>query len=336
MTLPGDMALIAGDAPLAPRLRGGIVAIGNFDGVHRGHRAVIATARAVAAGRPVLVLTFEPHPRDYFHPDAPIYHLTPLAEKARVLSVVPVDGLVVQPFDTALADLEATRFVEEIVVAHLGAAGVVVGGDFRFGARRIGDAALLRALGAAHGFTAYFPLPERDGDGNIISSTRIRAALGKGDVARANDLLGYRHFAIGMVRPGDKRGRDLGYPTANVALPPSCRLRHGIYVVRVTLPDGVVRDGVASYGRRPTFDNGAPLLETHLFDFAGDLYGREIAVGLIDFLRPETKFEDPAALVRQMDRDAQDAHAVLARTAPLSRLDRALASAPVRLMSLNI
>ena len=300
--------------PLPSELLGAVAAIGNFDGVHRGHKRLIETARSEAAalGRPGAVLTFEPHPRTYFAPQKPFFRLTPEPEKLAILERLGLDGALVRRFDGALAGQTAAEFVGG-GLNGLGLSGVVVGPDFQFGRRREGDAARLIELCREHGLSCTVA-PVLARDGARVSSSAIRAALGGGDVAEANDLLGHRWFVQGPVRHGEKRGRTLGYPTANMRLPNEAELRHGIYAVRGAV-DGETHDGVASFGRRPTFDNGAPLLETNLFDFAGDLYGRTLAVEFVAFLRGEERFESAEALVARMDRDAAEARAALARDA---------------------
>lgn len=315
------------DAPVAPTLDdltpalvGGTVAIGNFDGVHRGHQQVLTAA--LAGPRPAIALTFEPHPREFFGKQ-PIFRLTPAAEKARLAAALGLDGVVVAPFDADLAALSADAFIAEVLVKRLAVRHVVVGHDFAFGARRSGTAETLAAAGARHGFTTQIVAPYGD-EGTVISSSRIRELLAEGDVAAAAAQLGYRFQVSAPVIHGEKRGRELGYPTANQALSPACGLAHGIYAVRARI-DGAWRDGVASFGRRPTFHaDGAPLLETFVFDFAGDLYGKVLTVTLVAYIRPELKFDGVDALIAQMDRDSEAARAALAGLTPLGPLDRAV------------
>lgn len=305
------------DASGAAAFKGAVAAIGNFDGLHRGHRVLVEEVRALAAatGRPSAVLTFEPHPRDFFAPERPMFRLTGEAEKLAILARLGLDGVFLRRFDGRLAGTGAAAFVGDLLRGELGLSGVVIGHDFHFGRGREGTPVVLQALCAEHGLACRVIAPVAAGSGEApVSSSAIRAALAEGDIARANHLLGFRWFVTGEVRHGDKRGRVLGFPTANMALP-ACGLAHGIYAVRVRLPDGSLREGVASYGRRPTFDNGAPLLETTLFDFAGDLYGREIAVEFVAFLRGEARFDSAEALVAQMHEDAAQARARLARDA---------------------
>ncbi len=297
-----------------------MVAIGNFDGIHRGHKAVMERARAAAraTGVPCAVLTFEPHPSDYFGGSGTIFRLTPLAEKARLVERVGLDGMIVLTFDAPLANLLAEDFVREVLVRRLGIGGIVAGYDFHFGKLRGGSPAFLVDAGLQYGFTVEIVgRIEADAAGAIAtaSSTATRAALELGDVARAAVLLGHAYAVTGTVLPGQQLGRTLGFPTANLRTDPSCRLRHGIYAVRATV-DGRTYDAVASWGRRPTVDNGAPLLETFLFDFSGDLYGKTMEVSFLAWLRAEEKFESLEALTTQMQRDAANARTALVAAGP--------------------
>ena len=306
-----------------------VVCIGNFDGVHRGHKALIARAKTMARrlGRPCAALTFEPHPSDFFAKRSVIFRLTPEREKAMALARLGLDGVVVLSFDAGLAGLSAQDFVDEILVARLGVAGVVAGYDFHFGARRAGTPAFLAAQGAEKGFAVEIVAKigaDEDGALDAVSSTLIRKALEQGDVARAAHLLGHPFTVAGVVEHGAKLGRSLGFPTANLRLDPSAALRHGVYAVTFTV-DGVAHGGVANWGRRPQFDNGAPVLETFVFDFSGDLYGKTVDVGFVSFLRDEAKFASVEALIAQMRLDAAEARAAIAGLAPGSALDRALA-----------
>lgn len=314
------------DEPLPERLRGAHVAIGNFDGVHRGHQSVLTAARdrARADGRPVLALTFEPHPRSFFVPDRPVFRLTPVEAKARLVAALGLDGLVVARFDRDLASLPAETFVETVLIGRFALSGATIGWDFHFGKGRLGTPAFLDEAGRRHRFTVDVVDPFSAEDGGLVSSSRIRAALEVGDLAEAAGLLGYRWFVEGTVVGGDERGRDLGFPTANIRLPDDCRLAHGVYAVTFTV-DGVMREGVANWGRRPQFDDGAPVLETFVFDFSGDLYGKRAEVAFVSRLRPEAKFPSVDALVEQMHRDCAEARAVLAARSPGTALDRALA-----------
>ncbi|MBI3433882.1 MAG: bifunctional riboflavin kinase/FAD synthetase [Proteobacteria bacterium] len=294
-------------------LRGTVIALGNFDGVHRGHRAVIGTAitRARALGAPAAVMTFEPHPRAYFKPDEPLFRLTDDANKLRLLAMTGLDGTVVMTFDADLAAMTATDFVRRVLVGALQVRGVVVGFNFHFGHNRAGTPEFLRAQGKAHGFSVDI-VPAHVDNGQVVSSGPIRAALAEGDVSAAAALLGYPWFVTGDVVQGDRRGRDLGFPTANLRLDPACGLRHGIYAVRATV-GGKRHDGVASFGRRPMFDTGAVLLEVFLFDFSADIYGQAIDVAFVAWIRPEMHFDTIEDLVRRMQEDTRIALAMLAR-----------------------
>ncbi|MBO6755213.1 MAG: bifunctional riboflavin kinase/FAD synthetase [Roseibium sp.] len=306
-------------------LRGGLVAIGNFDGVHRGHRAVLDSALSLGRkqGMPVYAMTFEPHPRTFFNPANPVFRLTPSVQRAEVLEACGLDGVLELPFTKAFASIEAEAFVQEILIDTLRIRHAIIGYDFHFGRARAGTPDFLKAAGRDHGFDVTIVKPEQDEGAEVISSSRIRACLEAGDIAQANALLGYRWFVETSVQHGEKRGRDLGYPTANLRLADNCPLKHGIYAVKVECAAGRF-DGVASFGRRPTFDNGAPLLEVFLFDFAGDLYGQTLRVHLVSYLRAEDRFDSVDALIAQMDRDSAEAKAALSDLRPLSDLDHAL------------
>ncbi|MFG1420627.1 bifunctional riboflavin kinase/FAD synthetase [Roseixanthobacter liquoris] len=315
MSVPSDPSfpVVMGIAPIPAQIARPVLAIGNFDGVHRGHRAVIAAALHLAQGlgRPAAALTFEPHPRSFFQPDAHLFRLTPGRQKLDCLARTGLSGAIVLPFDAALARVTAEDFVEEILVRRFGVSGVVVGFDFHFGRARAGSPAFLREAGARLGFPVEVVEPALD-EGDPISSSAIRNALAAGQVGHAAHMLGRPWSVRATVIHGDKRGRDLGFPTANLAMPEGTQLAFGIYAVRAWF-DGRAVDGVASYGRRPTFDNGRPLLEVHLFDFSGDLYGRELDVAFHGYLRPELKFDDIDALIVQMNKDSAAARLVLAR-----------------------
>ncbi len=313
---PSHSFVVVRDAgPGLNRLVRPVVAIGNFDGVHRGHREVLGKARerARAAQRPAAVVTFEPHPRSFFRPDLPSFQLTSEAAKLRLLAATGLDGALVLTFDAALADLSAEEFVERILVERLAITGVVIGFNFHFGKHRRGTPEFLTAQGARHGFTVDV-VPPFHHEGRRVSSGAVRDALAAGHVAEANDLLGYPWFVTAQVVHGDKRGRELGYPTANLRLGPDCGLKHGIYAVRVGLGEARY-DGVASFGRRPMFDTGAVLLEVFLFDFSGDLYVAALDVAFIAWIRPELKFDSVDDLIRRMDDDSRVARRAL-RQAP--------------------
>ena len=301
------------DVPVPQALRGAILALGNFDGFHLGHQAVVGRAvqRGAHERRPVIVATFDPHPVRWFKPDAAPFRLTSLDQRERLFAQAGADAMLVFAFDGTLAATSAEEFIERLLAERIGAAGVVTGDDFTFGAKRGGNARVLAELGPAHGIIAETVAPVML-DGESVSSSRVREALGAGDPGRATRLL-TRPFAIqGVVEHGDKRGRTLGYPTANLALGKYLRPKYGIYAVRVRLDDGSEHDGVASLGIRPSFDPPVEMLETFIFDWSGDLYGRTIEVALVGFIRPEAKFDDLGELVKQMDADSAAARAMLA------------------------
>ncbi|MCC3245716.1 bifunctional riboflavin kinase/FAD synthetase [Methylocystis sp. WRRC1] len=314
-----DPSFIVARDPASPPagLDGAVAALGNFDGLHRGHRGVVARAQALAKklGKPCALLTFEPHPADVFAGQSVIFRLTPPDAKAAQAARLGLDGMIVLTFDRAFAARPAREFTEEILVKRLGLSAVVAGYDFRFGAGREGGPEFLVAEGNRLGFAVEIVdriTQDEDGSLEAVSSTATRELLEKGDVAAARRLLGHPYFVLGRVRHGDKRGRLLGFPTANIALDPSNRLRHGIYAVTLQA-DGVTRDGVANFGRRPTFDNGAPLLEVFVFDFDGDLYGKEVEVAFYGFIRGEEKFDSVEALIDRMHDDSDRAREILAR-----------------------
>ena len=317
----------------ASELKGGVVAIGNFDGVHRGHQAVLARAMEAshAHGVPAVVLTFEPHPRTVFRPDQPVFRLTPAPMKAAILGHLGFDAVVEQPFDKAFSTQGAEDFVTKILCGRLGVRHVVTGYDFHFGKGREGNPDFLMASGERHGFGVTLVDEFQDENAEVVSSSRIRQALERGDVAEAAGLLGYRYAVSAGVLHGKKLGRTLGYPTANMALPPETALMPGIYAVRFRRADGTVHDGVASFGRRPTVDDdgAALLLETFLFDFEADLYGETCTVSFVSRLRGEEKFDGLDQLVAQMKTDEAEARAVLGSLSPLSPLDAAMTFGPV-------
>jgi riboflavin kinase/FMN adenylyltransferase len=294
-------------------LRGAVVAIGNFDGVHRGHKAVIAAAqaRATALGRPAAALTFEPHPRAFFNPGEPLFRLLDADNKLRLLAATGLDGAIVLTFDAALAGLTADEFVKRILVERFAVSGAAIGFNFHFGMHRAGSPEFLTAEGKKYGFEVIV-VPRFEDNGRPVSSGPIRAALAAGNLDEAAEFLGYPWFVSGTVVHGDKRGRELGFPTANIVPDPACGLRHGIYAVRVGWR-GKRYDGVASFGRRPMFDAGTVLLEIFLFDFSGDLYGETIDVAFIAFIRDEAKFGSAEELIARMNGDARLARQALAR-----------------------
>ena len=307
------MMRIGGDETVEGALRGGIVALGNFDGFHLGHQAVVgrAVALAKAQDRPVIVATFDPHPVRYFKPDVPPFRLTSLDQRQRLFAGAGADAMLVFRFDAELAAVSAEDFVIDRLIARLGAAGVVTGEDYIFGQGRRGTVAMLAALGAAHGLTVETVGPVGDA-GEPVSSSRIRDALKAGDCATATALLTRPYAVQGVVQHGDKVGRTIGFPTANVDMADYLRPKYGIYAVRGRLEDGRVLDGAANLGIRPTFDPPKELLEPYFFDFSGDLYGQVIEVELHAFIRPEAKFDSLDALTAQMARDCAEARATLA------------------------
>ncbi len=298
--------------PVPESLRGAIIALGNFDGFHLGHQAVVGAAVdwARAEGRPAIVATFDPHPMRLFKPDTPPFRLTTLDQREELFAGAGADAMLVFHFDHELAATTAEDFVGVLLAKHLGAAGVVTGIDFTFGRGRSGDVAALAELGEQYGVEARAVSPVAQ-DGAIASSSRIREALQSGDCETATALL-TRPFAIrGMVQHGDKLGRTIGYPTANLALGSYLRPSYGIYAISARLPDGRVVMGAANIGVRPQFDPPKELLEPHFFDFSGDLYGQEIEVAFHHFLRGEEKFESLEALTAQIAADCVKARALL-------------------------
>jgi len=310
---PAPAFVVVRDAPAPDALRRAVTAIGNFDGVHRGHRAVIAAvqARAQKLGRPAVALTFEPHPRAVLRPDQPFFRLSDEATKLRLLAATGLAGAFVVRFDAALASLPADAFVQNILIDRFAIAGAVIGFNFHFGANREGSPQFLAAEGARRGF-AVDVLPQLEDEGRPVSSQAVRAALAGGRMVEAAELLGYPWLISGPVIKGDQRGRTLGYPTANTRPDPGCGLRHGIYAVRVGIGDKRY-DGVANFGRRPMYQLDTPLLETFLFDFSGDLYGQRLDVAFIAFIRDEMKFDSAEALVDRMDLDSRLAREALAK-----------------------
>ncbi|WP_274426982.1 bifunctional riboflavin kinase/FAD synthetase [Chelativorans sp. YIM 93263] len=318
----------AGVENLPDTLRGGVVAIGNFDGVHRGHQTVLqhALESAYKHKRPPVVLTFEPHPRSVFRPDIPLFRLTPAPMKARLFEAMGFDGVVEQPFTREFSQLSPEAFVHAMLIDGLGAAEAVTGFDFHYGKGRAGTPETLKQAGERYRFDVTRVDAFSDEGGEVVSSSRIRALLSQGKAAEAAGLLGYRYTVAGEVKNGKKLGRTLGYPTANMVLPEGTDLLHGIYAVRFRRANGTIHDGVASFGRRPTVeDEGAPLLETFVFDLDADLYGETCAVSLFGLLRGEEKFDSLDALVARMKQDEAEARALLSDVRPLSELDRCIA-----------
>jgi riboflavin kinase/FMN adenylyltransferase len=301
------------DRDVPAHLRGSILALGNFDGFHLGHQAVVS--RAVARGhherRPVIVATFDPHPVRFFKPDVPPFRLTSLDQRERLFAHAGADAMLVFRFDAGLAATSAEDFIAKLLAERIGAAGVVTGDDFTFGKGRGGNLEMLRKLGLRAGIAAEAVAPVLL-EGTRISSGRIREALAAGDPGTATRLLS-RPFAVeAMVERGDGRGHELGCPTANVRLGDYQRPAYGIYAVHVRLDDEREYPGVASFGVRPTFEPAVELLEANLFGFDGDLYGRTIEITLHAYIRPERKFDDLSALAAQMQADAAEARKLLA------------------------
>ncbi|MHB1103399.1 MAG: bifunctional riboflavin kinase/FAD synthetase [Devosia sp.] len=300
-----------------------VVAIGNFDGFHRGHQHVFAALKARARERGVaaVVLTFEPHPRDVFAPEPVMFRLTEADAKARLAEALGLDGIVVMPFNRQFSQIEAEEFVSRFLIKALDVSRVIVGEDFHFGHHRRGTPDFLRASGIRHGF-AVETLDLIDENGGPISSSRVREALRGADLDDANQLLGYHWFVEGEVIPGDKRGRQLGFPTANMAAPKVFDLAQGVYAVRARLGERLL-DGVASYGK-PMFNNERPPFETWLFEFDEDIYGEHLSVALIGHVRGQLVFSGLDELVAAVNRDADAARAILANARPIGELDRKL------------
>ena len=302
---------------LPDEARGAAIAVGNFDGVHKGHQAVISEAGRIAraGGIPWAVLTFEPHPRRVFQPDQPPFRLTPMRAKARALEALGVDTMIVQRFNRDFSQQPAETFVQNVLADGFGANHVVAGYDFVFGHKRGGNCELLLSMGKrlGFGFTAVSAI--NDGEGAVYSSTRVRGCLGVGDVRGAAAILG-RHFSYeGRVSHGNQRGRTIGFPTLNLHLGSTARPALGVYAVRVGILEGgetVWHDGVANIGKRPTFGGEGVILEAHIMDFSGDLYGQEIEVAFHHFLRGEAKFDSLDGLIAQMEKDCDEARRLLA------------------------
>lgn len=305
--------VLRADDPVPPALRGASIALGNFDGVHLGHRAVVEAAAHAARGRPLAAAVFNPHPRRHFRPDAPPFRLQSARQRAEALFALGVTAVHELRFDAAMAAMTDEDFVRDVLAARLGAAHVAVGFDFRFGRERMGNAESLTALGARQGFTVEV-VDEVDDAGHEtkVSSTAIRAALAAGEPQRADQLLG-RPWAIeGVVIDGAKRARGIGFATANVGLADYVRPLYGVYATQTDIGDGVWLPGVSNCGVKPTVAaDSEPLLETHIFDVTPDLYGKRIETRLIAFLRAEKKFDSFEALTQQIAEDARQARAVL-------------------------
>lgn len=295
--------------------KGAVVALGNFDGVHVGHRALIGEAARVAHERnaPLAAIVFEPYPREFFQPNGEPFRLTPFRDKARLLSELGIDWLFVLEFDRTMANLPAQDFVMDVLVRDLVVSHVVIGSDFLFGKGRAGDPAVLSHMGEMEGFgvTVFHPVAQADGAGKV-SSTHIREALKAGQPEAAAKMLGHWWGVEGHVAHGDERGRTLGYPTANLSLDHYLQPKHGIYAVRAYIEGEESHGGVASFGTRPMYTLEKPQLEVHLFDFSGDLYGKLLRVDFVAYLRGEQVFADAEALVAQMNKDSAEAKRILA------------------------
>lgn len=313
------MRLVQDINELPAECRGAVVAIGNFDGVHLGHRAVLAQAADIgkSRGRLLGALVFEPHPREFFQPGAPRFRLTPLPEKARLLAELKIDLLYVERFDAEMAARPAQDFVSRVLVAGLGVGHIVVGYDFRFGQNREGDVAFLTREGAKAGFgVSITGAVNASSSGEVYSSSLIREHLREGRPRHAAELLGHWWRILGPVLPGDQRGRTIGFPTANIRMNDCLEPCHGVYAVRVEVPDepgAGLYDGVANLGLRPTFDKKDVMLEVNLFGFSGDLYGRVLGVSFVELIRAERKFDGIESLKAQIDTDAAAAAELLRR-----------------------
>lgn len=305
------MQIIERHDQVPAELRGSALAIGNFDGVHRGHQKVLEVAleHARAAGIAAGVMVFEPHPRVFFQPKRPLFRLTPLAAKLELFRLLGLDFAAVLPFDAELAALDGEQFVSRILVGGFGVSQVVIGDNFFFGAGRSGNPQVLTQLGEKYGFANTIVALQGEA-GDRFSSSRVRELLQEGDPRGAAEMLGYWWRIRGTVTGGAQRGTWLGFPTANITLEDSQEFHHGIYAVRIYI-DGKAHHGAAYLGTRPTFDDGRPVLETFLFDFSQNIYGREIEVELVDFIRQDQRFRDPDALKVKMREDCDTARRLL-------------------------
>ncbi|MEI7598663.1 MAG: bifunctional riboflavin kinase/FAD synthetase [Aestuariivirga sp.] len=319
------MQLIAGLSPVPETCRGGVVAIGNFDGVHRGHQTLLACAADEAAriGCPWGVMSFEPHPRSFFRPDEPVFRLTPAALKARLVAALGSSFMAVLDFDKALSELSPEEFVRLHLVERLAVKHVVMGYDFHFGKGRKGSPATMTELGAKFGFgvTIVEQVTDEGDQHSAFSSSAIRQALRHGHVTAAARDLGYHWTVLGEVVRGDQRGRTIGFPTINIILDKGADPFRGIYAVRVRdalQPDAVMWSGAGYFGDRPTFDTGRTFLEVYLIGFDGDLYGRQMFVEFIDLIRGDKRFASIDELVTQMKADCE---AVVTRLAALKADD---------------
>ncbi|MDN5249205.1 bifunctional riboflavin kinase/FAD synthetase [Bartonella sp. TP] len=313
---------------LTTSLRGAVVAIGNFDGVHRGHQYLLGQAlhKAREYNCPALVLTFEPHPRSFFAIDSSLFRLTNNQQKYKILELLGFNAVVEQEFSQAFVQTEPMDFIDKILVNNLAARAIITGKDFYFGKNRAGSSHSLKSYAMQHQkFEAISVDIQAADNGKIISSSYIRCLLQCGQAREAAELLGYHYTVESVVIHGAKLGRELGFPTINMSLPPHIVLAHGIYAVKLKRANGIVLDGVASFGRRPTVtEAGQVLLETYLFDFAEEIYGEYVAVSFFEYLRPEKKFADLSSMVKQISFDVRRAQAVLKIAKPISVLDAKL------------
>lgn len=313
---------------LTTRLRGAVVAIGNFDGMHRGHQYLLRQAlnKAQQYNCPALVLTFEPHPRSFFAADSSLFRLTHNQQKYKILEILGFNAVVEQEFSQAFLQTEPVDFIDRVLVNDLAARAVITGKDFHFGKNRAGSAHSLKLYAMQHQkFEAISVDIQAANNGKIISSSYIRHLLQLGQVHEAAELLGYHYSVESAVIHGAKLGRELGFPTINMSLPPHVTLSHGIYAVKLKRANGRVLNGVASFGRRPTVtEAGQVLLETYLFDFAEEIYGEYVSVSFFEYLRQEQKFADLTSLVQQIAFDVKNAQAVLKTATPISSLDSKL------------
>ncbi|EJF78846.1 Riboflavin biosynthesis protein ribF [Candidatus Bartonella washoeensis] len=325
-----DFLRLQGAHMLPLAWRGAVLALGNFDGVHCGHQVVLQKALDLARirNKPAVVLTFEPHPRSFFSPSTPVDRLTEALEKAEIFKILGFNGVIEQPFNAHFAALSADEFITVILKKAFDVSVVVTGENFQFGHHKSGSSYLLCERGKKSGFeVVQIPcISSMQGSQQlIISSSSIRKLLSQGQVEKAAHLLGYHYRVRSNIIQGEKLGRLLGFPTANQILSPQTSLAHGVYAVRLRRANGVLYDGVASFGCRPTVvKDGAPLLETYLFDFNGDLYGESCTVSFLQFLRGQEKFDGLEPLIAQMQHDEKAAREILMAAQPLSGLDRML------------
>ncbi|MCZ2328980.1 bifunctional riboflavin kinase/FAD synthetase [Bartonella sp. F02] len=325
-----DFLHLQGYDKLPSSLRHAVLAIGNFDGVHRGHQAILQKTLDLARvkNKPALVLTFEPHPRSFFHPDSPVDRLTQATEKADIFKILGFNGVIEQPFDAHFSAFSADEFIHVILKQAFDVSAVVTGENFYFGCKKNGNTHFLRQMGEEHGFEVLqiaAVYSSQDSDEQMISSSFIRQLLSQGEVEKAAQLLGYHYRIRSKIIHGEKLGRLLGFPTANQVLPHQTSLAHGVYAVRLRRANGLLYNGVASFGCRPTVVmDGSPLLETYVFDFDEDLYDENCTISFLQFLRKQEKFDGLEPLIQQMRCDETAARDVMVTAQPLSPLDKLL------------